>query len=82
LELIKKEKRILLVFIEQVSEFVTLSAERNLLYLIKNDKDCFQNFNRLNSKLNPIHHLLALLESHHILYVSRIRVNTGRRGAD
>jgi hypothetical protein len=31
--------------------------------------------NPLNAKLNPICHLLALLETHHILHVSRIRVN-------
>jgi hypothetical protein len=31
-------------------------------------------FNPLNAELNPICHLLALLEAHHILYVSRIRV--------
>ena len=31
-------------------------------------------FNPLNAELNPICHLLALLESHHILHVSRIRV--------
>jgi hypothetical protein len=30
--------------------------------------------NPLNVKLNPICHLLALLEAHHILHVSRIRV--------
>jgi len=33
-------------------------------------------FNPLNAELNPIYHLLALLGSHHILHVSRIRVNT------
>ena len=31
--------------------------------------------NPLNAELNPIYHLLALLETHHILHVSRIRVN-------
>ena len=31
--------------------------------------------NHLNAKLNPICHLLALLGAHHILHVSRIRVN-------
>ena len=31
--------------------------------------------NPLNAKLNPICHLLALLEAHHILHVSKIRVN-------
>jgi len=32
------------------------------------------NVNTLNAELNPIYHLLALLEAHHILDVSRIRV--------
>jgi transposase len=32
-------------------------------------------FNPLNTELNPICHLLALLETHRILHVSRIRVN-------
>jgi len=36
---------------------------------------CSVSFNPLNAKLNPIGHLLALLEAHHILHVSRIRVN-------
>jgi hypothetical protein len=31
--------------------------------------------NPLNAELNPIGHLLALLGAHHILHVSRIRVN-------
>ena len=31
--------------------------------------------NPLNADLNPIRHLLALLGAHHILHVSRIRVN-------
>jgi hypothetical protein len=31
-------------------------------------------FNSLNAELNPICHLLALLEAHRILHVSRIRV--------
>jgi len=30
--------------------------------------------NPFNAELNPICHLLALLGSHHILHVSRIRV--------
>jgi hypothetical protein len=34
-------------------------------------------FNPLNAKLNPICHLLALLEAHRILHVSRIRVKDG-----
>jgi len=32
-------------------------------------------FNPLNAELNSICHLLALLEAHHILHVSWIRVN-------
>ena len=32
--------------------------------------------NPLNAKLNPICHLLALLGAHHILHVSRVRVNS------
>jgi transposase len=32
--------------------------------------------NPLNSELNPICHLLALLGAHHILHVSGLRVNT------
>jgi hypothetical protein len=35
-------------------------------------------FNPLNAELNFICHLLALLGAHHILHVSRIRVNVGR----
>jgi hypothetical protein len=31
--------------------------------------------NPLNTKLNPICHLLQLLGAHHILHVTRIRVN-------
>jgi len=31
-------------------------------------------FNSLNAELNPICHLLALLGTHHILHISRIRV--------
>jgi len=33
-------------------------------------------FNPLNTELNHICHLLALLGAHHIFYVSRVRVNT------
>jgi hypothetical protein len=31
--------------------------------------------NPLNAELNPIHHLLALVEARHIVHVSRVRVN-------
>jgi len=37
--------------------------------------DCLA-INPLNADLNPIRHLLALLGAHHILHVSRIRVNS------
>jgi hypothetical protein len=33
-------------------------------------------FKGLNAELNPIRHLLALLGAHHILHVTRIRVET------
>jgi len=32
-------------------------------------------FNPLNTELNPICHLLALLGAHHIIHVSRVRIN-------
>jgi hypothetical protein len=35
--------------------------------------------NTLNTELNPICHLLALLGAHHILHVSRIRVKERRK---
>ena len=38
-----------------------------------NDK--MKQFNPLNAELNAICHLLALLGAHHILHVSRVRVN-------
>ena len=34
--------------------------------------------NLLNAQLNPICHLLPLLGAHHILYVSRVRVNLSK----
>ena len=34
----------------------------------------WEDINPLNAELNPICHLLALLGTHHILHVSRIRV--------
>jgi hypothetical protein len=44
--------------------------KRNTVHLLINIS-----FNPLNSELNPICHLLALLGAHHILRVSRVRVN-------
>ena len=46
---------------------------------LSNDEDInrgWENINPLNTELNPICHLLALLEIHHILHVSRIRVSS------
>jgi hypothetical protein len=49
--------------------------------IIKVSSDLFVygvcSINSLNTELNPICHLPALLEAHHILHVSRIRFNTG-----
>jgi hypothetical protein len=39
-------------------------------------EDLNPHFNPLNTQLNPICHLLALLGAHHILHVSRIRDNS------
>jgi len=33
-------------------------------------------FNPLNAELNPIRHLLALLDAHHIFHVSGLRVKS------
>jgi hypothetical protein len=38
--------------------------------------------NPLNAELNRVCHLLALLGAHHILHVSRIRVNTFKSSAE
>ena len=37
-------------------------------------KQIYDYINPLNAELNPTCHLLTLLEAHHILHVSRIRV--------
>jgi len=61
--------------------FVILSrTERDIIIYIYIDLHVkyqifLPNFNPLNAELNPICHLMALLETHHILHVSRIRVN-------
>jgi hypothetical protein len=58
-----------------VSETDEVSHSRHKsLLTAKNDKTIAV-FNSVNAKLNPICHLLALLGAHHILHVSRIRVN-------
>jgi len=40
-----------------------------------------QCINPLNTELNPIYHLLALLGAHHILHVSRVRVKVWKNFA-
>jgi hypothetical protein len=42
--------------------------------VVKVQQHCSGNINPLNAELIPICHLLALLEAHHILHVSRIGV--------
>jgi len=41
---------------------------------LRPSQEWLDNINPLNAELNPICHLLALLEAHHILHVSKIRV--------
>jgi hypothetical protein len=45
------------------------------MMIIKKSKRIPFIFNPLNAELNSTCHLLALLGAHHILHVSRIRVN-------
>jgi len=53
-----------------VKEVILIDIE-----LILAKKESLKNiFNPLNTQLNPICHLLALLGAHHILHISRIRV--------
>ena len=46
------------------------------LHKIAEDISVYTVINPLNSELNPICYLLALLEAHHFLHVSRIRVKS------
>jgi hypothetical protein len=48
-----------------------------MVYLVRMSITAWEKtvLNPLNAKLNPICHLLALLGAHHILHVSRLRVN-------
>ena len=54
-----------------VNTYTKSSAMSECCYLIF--KNAQKKFNPLNTELNPICHLLALLGAHHILHVSRIR---------
>jgi hypothetical protein len=54
---------------------VPLKPKHSLCILHSNTLQPSIALNPLNAELNPICHLLALLRAHHILHVSRIRVN-------
>jgi hypothetical protein len=60
-----------------LSPSVAFLIERSLQQIIHFCKRCNQlDINHFNAELNPICHLLALLEAHHIFHVSRIRVKS------
>jgi len=63
-------------------EFIRTTEQTGIIYLPENyfiskrySAKRMRSLNPLNAKLNPICHLLVLLGAHHILDVSRIRVN-------
>ena len=71
----------LIAFLNQACERTSSEFE---CHLIADVAECIWwiyalslHINPLNTELNPICHLLELLEAHHILHVSRIRVNGG-----
>jgi hypothetical protein len=41
----------------------------------RSNRELLDDINPLNAELNPICHLVALLGNHHILHISRMRVN-------
>ena len=53
----------------------TNQSNNFIIYNISLHYDRQFQFNPLNAELNPICHVLALLEPHHILHFSRIKVN-------
>ena len=55
-------------------EITYLQQQRNLVQK-RTDVKLTDVLNPLNAELNPIRHLLALVEARHIVHVSRIRVN-------
>ena len=70
----------------RLKNYYYLFAMENMLQSVNGYypfKDAAQTalFNPLNAELNPICHLLALLEAHHFLNVSRIRVKNPDRTA-
>jgi hypothetical protein len=62
--------------ISQLSWYCSFVFRRSQVYIsIWRLANMSKVFNPLKAKLNPICHLLALLGAHHMLSVSRIRVN-------
>ena len=63
------------MFAQQMATFYITDASMHMIVALSPALlFSYQNFNPLNAKLNPICYLLALLEAHHFLHVSRIRV--------
>jgi hypothetical protein len=60
----------LISFISNYQRFIYLFTNYLFIYLL------FIYINPLNTELNAICHLMALLGAHHILHVSKIRVKT------
>ena len=46
-----------------------------MVWRVQQNSLLIKQINPLNAELNPIRHLLALVEARHIVHVSRIRVN-------
>ena len=54
------------------------NADREVIGTVSLVTPTLKYINPLNAELNPVCHLPALLGAHHILHVSRIRVNFNR----
>jgi len=65
------------IYWPQHYEVIYEVACRSLPTSVKHAAD--RGLNPLNAELNPICHLLALLGAHHILHVSRIKVNNNKK---
>jgi len=65
-----------LMFAKIHKKFYTENLESKVLKLVNEDfcELIYEQFNPLNTELNPICHLLALLGAHHIFHVSGLRV--------
>ena len=71
------------IYIDLFFPFTPLNwTYRNNAYshiILHNYIDIKHIINPLNAELSPIRHLLALVGAHHIVHVSRIRVNGSRK---